>query len=92
MYFSIYVQNCQRKEGQALEGLFSIRTHSGHQGQDFQWKGKKVLNFAMEVKKIGTIDTFVHCTIHFYGNLGTESLFCFYMCTCYYAKTGICVR
>lgn len=74
MYFSIYVQNCQRKEGQALEGLFSIRTHSWHQGQDFQWKGKKVLNFEMEVKKICTFNTFLHHTIKWYFGYGVPTL------------------
>lgn len=90
MYFSICVQNCQRKEGQALEGLFSIRTHSGHQGQDFQWKGKKVLNFAMEVKKICTIDTFLLCTILMVFRI--QRTYVIVKRTCYCGKTGIYVR
>lgn len=33
----------------------------------------------MEVKKICTIDTFLHRTIYLNGILDTENLFCFYM-------------
>lgn len=61
--------------------------------KDKTFSGKvRKLELCNGSKKICTIDTFLHCTIHFNCNLGTESLFCFYMCTCYYAKTGICVR